>query len=562
MKFTRKLLCMASVFAISAFAFAQDGDYEEEPFEPKLTIGGSAEVNARSWVDARDANGERAEVNATAIEGNPSLKINFDYEGTSSIFTGKLKFEKNSLQSGYYWDMLDEFKATAILGNWTLEAGKMRLVWGKTDKLHVLDNFNANDYTDYIFPDYNDRRIAEPMFHIVYATPFSSNLKFELVYTPVMTADRLGTGYWEPKAAKALTGNVKTMAMNSYAEKVRDAEDARIFASELKTLKDSGNNTALVSLIQQKAATLVPYGLDTTNLMTIAGTAEKATENYLNSAVTAQNLALTNLSSLSSDSSFLYPNTKQLEYGQAGFRNTFSVGPLDLGLSYYYGHLKQPSFNALKFKSTMDKYIASGSMGEDDKFLSYDKVQIFGLEGAFITPWWLGSLNTRFEFAYNMTDDKDGTDPFIHNNSLNWVAGFDRDIPIHNVNINIQTQGKYILHGDRVNDNNAVFGKSVNPLVRVITDVDSDGKDCYTNNKIVLDLTDTWYYENVKLDVKAIYGIERKDFVLMPALITRIAGGNVTVTLSGLFMWCKDENSEFDGWEHNSFAQLGVKYNF
>lgn len=48
----------------------------------------------------------------------------------------------------------------------------------------------------------------------------------------------------------------------------------------------------------------------------------------------------------------------------------------------------------------------------------------------------------------------------------------------------------------------------------------------------------------------------------MPALITRIAGGNVTVTLSGLFMWCKDENSEFDGWEHNSIARLGVKYNF
>ena len=48
----------------------------------------------------------------------------------------------------------------------------------------------------------------------------------------------------------------------------------------------------------------------------------------------------------------------------------------------------------------------------------------------------------------------------------------------------------------------------------------------------------------------------------MPALITRIAGGNVTVTLSGLFMWCKDENSEFDGWEYNSIARLGVKYNF
>lgn len=41
------------------------------------------------------------------------------------------------------------------------------------------------------------------------------------------------------------------------------------------------------------------------------------------------------------------------------------------------------------------------------------------------------------------------------------VGGFDCGVPVHNVNVNIQIQGEYILHGDRVNDNNAAFAKSV-----------------------------------------------------------------------------------------------------
>ncbi|MBQ0039968.1 MAG: hypothetical protein KBS64_06035, partial [Treponema sp.] len=202
MKTTKKIICAAAI-ALTSVAFAQD--YEEEVFEPKLSIGGVAETNARVWLDEEKRDG----IEDMVTNGNPSLKLNFDYEGTSSIFTAKLKFNKDSLQEGNYKDILDEFKATAILGNWTLEAGKMRLVWGKTDKVHVLDNFNANDYSDFLVPDYNDRRIAEPMFRVVYATPFSSNLKFEAVYTPVMTPDRLGTGYWEPLATKSLASAIE-----------------------------------------------------------------------------------------------------------------------------------------------------------------------------------------------------------------------------------------------------------------------------------------------------------------------------------------------------------------
>ena len=577
MKLTKKIILAAAVLSLTGFVYAQDYEEEEPPIEPSLSIGGSAEVTGRSWTDLRDSNGERAKNVETKTEGNAALKLHFDYEGTSSLLNAKLKFDRTSLEKGNYKDIFDEFKATAIFGNWTFEAGKMRIVWGKTDKVHVLDNFNANDYSDFLIPDYNDRRIAEPMFRVMYATPFASNLKFEAVYTPVMTPDRLGTGVWTPKAAKTLTDNVTATAKGNYAATVTAAEEARKLAAEIAAASDaykaaaqlhmadalSGSPTgaykasfdaskkALTDVVTANAATLMKYGLNPTNEDTIASTLEDAAKGYLTDAVTAQNLALTNLSGLSNDSSFLYPDTNQLKYGQAGLRTTFIAGPLDLGFSYYYGHLKQPSFNALKFNTAMTKYVTTGNLSEEDKFLAYDKVQIFGLEGAFITPWWLLSLNSRFEFAYNMTEDTKGDDPFIHNNSLNWVVGFDRDIPVHNINLNIQTQGKYILKNDKIKDG-----------IYKAYDVDNDPDDCYTNMKIIFDITDTWYYENIKLDLKGIYGIERKDFVFMPSLSVRTAGGNLIITGSGLVMWCKDEKSEFDGWNHNSFAQIGIKYNF
>ncbi|MBQ0039558.1 MAG: hypothetical protein KBS64_03955, partial [Treponema sp.] len=267
-------------------------------------------------------------------------------------------------------------------------------------------------------------------------------------------------------------------------------------------------------------------------------------ESSVAEAETAYLLALNEASGFNADS--LYPDTNHLKYGQAGIRTTFTVGSMDLGLSYYYGHNKQPSVN----KELLLTFAGDTAKITDGKLLSYDQLQVFGLEGAFITPWWLLSLNSRFEAAYYMTEDIAGDDPLIHNNSINWVVGFDRDLPIHNMNLNIQTQGKYILKGDKINDS-----------AKKALDVDFDANDCYSNNKIIVDITDTWNYENVKLDIKAIYGIERQDFILMPSLSARVAG-NMTITASGLYMWCKDEDSEFYGWDTNSFAQLGIKYNF
>ena len=74
---------------------------------------------------------------------------------------------------------------------------------------------------------------------------------------------------------------------------------------------------------------------------------------------------------------------------------------------------------------------------EKDKFLSYDKKQTFGLEASSI----IWHFNVRGEFAYNLTDDTDGTDPWVHNNSIAWLGGFDIDLPFWNANLNVQETG-------------------------------------------------------------------------------------------------------------------------
>lgn len=567
----KKAAFILGTFVLGTFAFSQDFDDwgSSDYSEPQVTVTGSVETNARAYVDQEDSQEEKLDVQDWLVEGNASGKLGIEYSGSSTDVSVSLKFDKNSLGS-YKEDILDEFTARAYLGNFQLEAGKMRVVWGKGDKLHVLDNFNANDYTDYIIPEYIDRRIAEPMFRVVYSTP--SNVKFEAVYTPVMTPDRLASsGVWVPKAAETLTGTVTSAATSGLALAVENLENARLEAAEASTLsalaaqENTEAKAALQDLVSSAAdAGKISYTNEevvaycSANGLNISNTDDQTkavkailsskysdyVEGNLTSANTLYTYALSNASSLASDSSVLYPDTKTLEYGQAGLRTTFTLGGFDLGLSYYYGHNKQPSFNAAKFSAGMNEYLAKGSISKENKFLSYDRLQVFGLEGAFV----LFSLNSRFEVAYNLTEDIDGDDPYVHNNSIAWVAGFDRDIPLHNLNFNIQTQGKFILGGDEIEKNGSL-------------DVDNDGKNCHSNNKIVVDITDTWNYEKIKLDVMAIWGIERSDLIVKPSLSYNIKDG-FTVTASGMYIYCKDENSEFDGWQNNSFAQIGMKCAF
>ena len=444
---------------------ASSGGESAGGFWDKFKISGDASLGGRFYFDSDDA----SDAEARAI---PEVEIGLDYEGSSTNFSAKINLSERTLLHNQI-DILDEFHADLFLGDFVLSAGKMKVVWGKGDKLHVLDNFNANDYTDFLIPDYLDRRAGEYMFRVQYNAP--SVVRLEAIYTPVMRGEVYAeSGRWVPGKVNTLTNAV----MGIVGEK--DLDGMKV--SDLLGMMQIQDN--------------------------------------------------------------MYPNTNRLSYGQFGFYGNFSIGAVDLGVSYYNGRYKQVSANreSLATKMTMQQQPTAS----DIPTLEYDKLQVFGLDAQAAA----GPFTLRAELAYNLTKDIDGDDPWVHNNSISYLAGFDVGIPLHNLNLNVQGTGNFVLKKDKITDS---------PFKTADTDYDSTG--CYSNNKIVVQLKDTFYYEKVEAIVKVIYGFEKKDFVLMPEVSYKIRDG-WKAKLSGLFIhnFGDDEDSEFDGWLDNSFIQLTVSY--
>ncbi|MCH5290763.1 MAG: hypothetical protein J1D88_03260 [Treponema sp.] len=514
--------------------------YDSGSSDPVFEFSGAAQMEARLFPGRNDSEFDTAGFGSNfanrAIGINPQVTLGINYSGSVSEFSGKFKFNRQ-LFTDYPEDILQEFTARLYLGDFILEAGKMKLVWGKGDKVHVLDNFNANDYTDFIVPDYIDRRIAEPMFHIIYNAPVG--MRLEGVWTPIMTADRLASsGMWQPALTAKLTGQVE-----------------KLMHDDLEAVLLGGENP-----------------ID----------------------------ALKYATNFSADS--LYKdNLKSLKFGQAGLRSTFTLGPVDLGVSYYYGHYKQPSANLqntiiykavnynekeeyisghedsvaykmlvkqgmesekasgmVEYIKSLDSYKIKNSLPE----LYYDQLSVFGLEAATV----IGPFNTRAEFAYNLTNDIAGDDPWVKNNSIAWEFGFDIDLPIHNINLNAQTTGKYILHKNEIKNGGieiAGLPKLSWSMLKNNYDVDYDTTGTYSRNQLIVDITDTFNYEKIKLDIKGIYQFETKDLILLPSLSFKLGSDDFTLNLSGLIICAfADEDSEYYAWRNNDFFAIGCKYQF
>ena len=567
-----KLLLTAEVIALCAApAMAQDfgdfGAFDDDSSagaSSKIEVSGNVSMEARAYVDTEDS-GKNAD-EKIEVTGKPSGKLELSYSGNNSDMTLSLNMDADMIKNNPE-DIIDELVLRGRLGDYvTVEAGKMKIVWGKGDKLHVLDNFNADNYSDFIIPDYLDRRISTPMIRGIISLPVA-NLNFEGVYTPLLPTDRFATtGRWTPAQVSALTASVTENAKTQLAVTITQLENARMQAETAASLKALGTTDAQNKLkamvtaaytagkISYTAAEVVAYCTENDLDPTVPAYQQAAAgailaqkyEAYLTQnltdANTAYNLALANVNSLSSNPGVIYPNMNTLKYGQFGGRATWTLGQVDMGISYYNGWYKQPSVNASKIDSFLTDYLANGKVSEDQKFLAYDKKQTFGLEASSI----IWHFNVRGEFAYNLTDDTKGTDPWVHNNSIGWLGGFDIDLPFWNANLNVQEIGTFVMKGDECD--------------KSIADVDYCANG-YTNNKIAANFTASFMNDKIAPEVTVMYGVENKDLVVLPKLSYK-PDQNLTLTVSGLFINCGDTNSEFKPWENNSFVSLGASYKF
>jgi hypothetical protein len=452
---------------INQSIFAQFDELEQTN-KRALEINGYIEGSAQTFISQDDieAPGDDKDTSDRS-EVNSLVRIDLHYKNSASEATIRLNLDPRYF-SEKPENIVNEAYVDAYLGNLTVSAGKKKIVWGKGDELHVVDLINANDYRDFIFPKYIDRRIAEPLFQVTYNVS-EIPLQVEAVWTPTMTADWIpSSGNWVPAQAAALKSLLEQYVGYTYST---------IYS---------------------------PVG--STNTL----------------------LATQYLAEHSSAEAFL-PNTASLDYSQYALRATGTVGIFDWGLSYYLGHFKTPSVT----------YRVTGSYITNVE-LTYDRLQVFGLEGAFA----LGPWNVRMEGAYYLTKDIEGDDPAVKNNRLAWVAGFDIDIPIHNVNLNMQTQGVYLL------------GSGYD----TIGDVDYNSEGYRSDNKLVVKVSDSFDHERIKPSVKAIYGVEYNEYLLIPEVDWKLADELYVNLQAGWFFG--DSHGAFDTFMENDFVKLTARYNF
>jgi hypothetical protein len=229
------------------------------------------------------------------------------------------------------------------------------------------------------------------------------------------------------------------------------------------------------------------------------------------------------------------PAHTTLGSAQIGVRLTDTFGPVDLGLVYYYGFLKQPSVDQTAF---IPVPVPSGTIS-----LDYDRVHVAGGEAAAV----FGPLNLRGEAAYYATPDTDGTDPAVANPTVRYLAGFDVDIPVNHVNLNAQVLGSVSLHTQEIDDNGPV-------------DFEHDTDGVYTTHLIAASLRDTYYGERITAELSGAWYVESADFVVRPS-VTVGFGDDLDLRIGGM-VFEGDPGTSVGQYDANDFLEIELTYQY
>ena len=221
-----------------------------------------------------------------------------------------------------------------------------------------------------------------------------------------------------------------------------------------------------------------------------------------------------------------YPETDTLEYAQAGLRFTTSLGASDLGFQYYYGRLPRPAVT-LRLSPTPEPLV------------NYNNYHQIGVDFAQV----IAGFNLRAEAGANITSDLDGDDGTVENPAIVWSLGFDRDLFL-GLNLNLQGTGRVRLFHNRI-------GSSIFQDCEAGSDL--------TSTRITGIISRKFLRDELELKLTGLWGIEDKDFLLMPAI--GWSRNDVSVELSAGFFG-GDEKGELGQYRDNAFARLSLSYSF
>jgi hypothetical protein len=452
---------LTGAFLLAVPVAAQDGGgggtgsfFDEETgggAAPTTSVGGEVELELRAFPDFDDVDA----FTDSPVTAVPRVATEFTYEGASSTVVADLEYSPR-LPMESFEELIDEAYIQLFYDNLDLQAGYLKTTWGTGDGVHVVDVLNPVDFTDFINPDYADRKIAEKMVKLnIYTGP---NGLLELAYLPVLSQDRYPLeGRWVPYRVTALE--------------------------------------------EQLIDRLAPLGAADL-AASIAADAEAA------------------------------PTPHTLADGQYALRYSTSLGGVDIGGIYYHGFIREP-------------VIDIPQADPDAYSIDFTRLNLFGLEFATV----VSGFNLRAEAAYNLTGDTDGDDPLVHNNSIAYMAGFDRDLPVSNINVNIQGRGEYLLANDEVSDNGAAD-----------VDFDPGENEHYWTNTLIATVEDSYRNQTINPSVDLLLTAETQDFVARPG-VELVLADDATVTVRGS-IFEGDEDTEFGQFDGNDHLEVRFEYAF
>ena len=172
----------------------------EDNQESNLEIGGSTVFQTRYYINSETS----ADIEDSEIESFPEVNLDLKYRGENSDFKADLVFSRDNMYSDYE-NVINEAYLSIYYDSFNMEAGFMKVVWGKGDELKAVDILNPIDYSDFYNKDLLDRKIASPMIKINKYTGL--NGLFEIVYIPYTSYpefDDAVSGRWASYEIKTL----------------------------------------------------------------------------------------------------------------------------------------------------------------------------------------------------------------------------------------------------------------------------------------------------------------------------------------------------------------------
>ncbi len=221
-------------------------------------------------------------------------------------------------------------------------------------------------------------------------------------------------------------------------------------------------------------------------------------------------------------------DTSSLSYSQAGARLTTSLGPVDLGLQYFFGYLPLP---AVKF---------SGGALPTSVELGYDRYHQIGADFAAV----IAGFNTRAELAANLTSDLEGDDPGVYNPALAFSLGFDRDL-FAGINLNLQYAGSYRLNNGAIDRSAASF------------DIEK-GTDALSS-AMTAALMKSLFKDELSLKLTGIWELDDEDYLVMPSAAYALGDAEIELA-AGIFGG--DDGGQMGQYADSSYIRLSMRYSF